>query len=458
MTQPTPYNRTHAFTDTNLEAELDDIEVTLDGTLANLELIQRDDGQLRDETVEPHTLSSRTLSLIAAAYNPLGAWVTSTAYAVRDSVTNGGSFYICAVAHTSGTFATDLAAGKWMLVGNSAAVSSVHGRTGAVVAASGDYAATEVDNDSGVSGSSVAAALNTLDSGKQALNANLTALAGLSGAADLAPFFTASGTMSTMTVTSQARQLLNDSTAAVMRTTLGVPQLISHNTLCPHRNLAGLTNSVTSATFTADMLVLEDTSGNQLAISSFSKTAAITTSGLGGRDAGAEAANTWYHVWAIAKADGTQGIVLSTSTTVGGITFPSGYSYAGYIGAILNDSASDFQLFRQMGDEVTISQSQELTTGTSTVEATINLASCVPTTARRVKGHARVQDSASGVGQLTLRTVSGSTIGSILINSQGGTTSPAGGYFDLTMYTAQTIYYLVGTNDEANLFVTGFKF
>ena len=41
------------------------------------------------------------------------AWVTATVYAVDDQVVNSGTPYICAEAHTSGTFSTDLAAGKW---------------------------------------------------------------------------------------------------------------------------------------------------------------------------------------------------------------------------------------------------------------------------------------------------------------------------------------------------------
>lgn len=42
-----------------------------------------------------------------------GAWVTTTAYAENDAVSQGGSSYIALEAHTSGTFATDLAASKW---------------------------------------------------------------------------------------------------------------------------------------------------------------------------------------------------------------------------------------------------------------------------------------------------------------------------------------------------------
>lgn len=41
------------------------------------------------------------------------AWVTATAYTVGALRSNGGTNYLCLVAHTSGTFATDLAAGRW---------------------------------------------------------------------------------------------------------------------------------------------------------------------------------------------------------------------------------------------------------------------------------------------------------------------------------------------------------
>lgn len=62
------------------------------------------------------------------ALNPRGAWATATAYAVRDLVTESGVVYIVTQAHTSGTFATDLAAGKLAvyqgLIGNDLASTS----------------------------------------------------------------------------------------------------------------------------------------------------------------------------------------------------------------------------------------------------------------------------------------------------------------------------------------------
>jgi len=51
----------------------------------------------------------------AQGYTWKGEWATSTVYAVNDTVEHDGSGYVCVTAHTSGTFSTDLSAGKWEL-------------------------------------------------------------------------------------------------------------------------------------------------------------------------------------------------------------------------------------------------------------------------------------------------------------------------------------------------------
>jgi len=43
------------------------------------------------------------------------AWLTSTAYVIGDKRVESAKNYTCVINHTSGTFATDLAAGKWIL-------------------------------------------------------------------------------------------------------------------------------------------------------------------------------------------------------------------------------------------------------------------------------------------------------------------------------------------------------
>lgn len=79
----------------------------------------------------------------------------------------------------------------WADVGGGGAVSSVFGRTGAVVAVAADYAASEIEDDSEMAKASVAAALNTLDASvtdlqttKQDADADLAAIAALTPSND----------------------------------------------------------------------------------------------------------------------------------------------------------------------------------------------------------------------------------------------------------------------------------
>lgn len=64
------------------------------------------------------------LELQTGVGNWEGTWATSTAYSIRDVVVDGAAgantdnLYICLVAHTSGTWATDLSAAKWELMVN----------------------------------------------------------------------------------------------------------------------------------------------------------------------------------------------------------------------------------------------------------------------------------------------------------------------------------------------------
>jgi hypothetical protein len=48
--------------------------------------------------------------------NAMGSWATATAYKENTWVVNGFQYALCLVDHTSGVFATDVAAGKWLVV------------------------------------------------------------------------------------------------------------------------------------------------------------------------------------------------------------------------------------------------------------------------------------------------------------------------------------------------------
>ena len=126
MAQPPAYNKSTNFANyaaanpsapfpaASTDSEFSAVETTLDAINTNLALIQRDDGLLRNASVHQDSFSTAALALIAGTWTPRGLWVTATAYVVGDVVEESGSSYVCAVAHTSGTFATDDAAGKWV--------------------------------------------------------------------------------------------------------------------------------------------------------------------------------------------------------------------------------------------------------------------------------------------------------------------------------------------------------
>ena len=108
MTQPTNYTPTTDFSQQEsinasgrstvntsaLDAEFANIETTLDQTVSNLSLIQRDDGRLKDVSVEIHTISPEVLNLIGGGYALRGLWAAATAYAVNDLCSNGAYTYV----------------------------------------------------------------------------------------------------------------------------------------------------------------------------------------------------------------------------------------------------------------------------------------------------------------------------------------------------------------------------
>lgn len=124
MPQPSPYIRTYDFTDyqedfptqplpaSPLDAQLDLISIFSQLITARLALIQRDDGELANQSVGADQLDGELIALLGNAK----IWATAQTYAVGDVVFYNNAIYKALVAHTSTVFATDLGAGKWALI------------------------------------------------------------------------------------------------------------------------------------------------------------------------------------------------------------------------------------------------------------------------------------------------------------------------------------------------------
>jgi hypothetical protein len=201
-------------------------------------------------------------------------------------------------------------------------------------------------------------------------------------------------------------------------------------------NNASTPNSIMD--ITADEILLKNSSGVAFLANAVNLTIDIAGTGANGLDTGTEANSTWYYLWVIYNGTTVAGL-LSTSSTAP--TLPSGYTYKALLGAIYNGSGGNFNLIRQVGNQVFISRTTISTSVPGTTYASISLATIVPPNAKSVFVQRSDQLGASALVSLYTSPQDGDDFSYVVTAESGGSTSYRNNaIFELVLREVQTIY------------------
>lgn len=210
---------------------------------------------------------------------------------------------------------------------------------------------------------------------------------------------------------------------------------------------------------TADDIVLKNSGGLSYLAEAVSLTANMSASGANGLDTGAEAPSTWYYLWVIYNGTTVASLISTSNGSSTSPTLPTGYTYKALVGAVYNNSGSDFVRFWQTGRRVHTTLTNLFTAKAASVadtyqaltggEATL-LASAVPPIAKTVLltlGASTTQNSiavagdTNGVGAV----VSAGDVSSASVSSFVG-----GSAGEVPLITAQTVVWKSGSNNAYN--------
>lgn len=132
MTLPTVYELSFDFTSfqsaspttplpaDRFEIEFNNIALTTDDIIRNLNIIQKSDGSLANGVVKVENLATE---LTIGLRSPV-AWTNGATFVVNDTAIEDNILYRCIENHVSGVFVTDLANSKWLLIADYTAFST----------------------------------------------------------------------------------------------------------------------------------------------------------------------------------------------------------------------------------------------------------------------------------------------------------------------------------------------
>ena len=299
----------------------------------------------------------------------------------------------------------------------------------------------------------------------QALDATLTALAGLTTGANKLPYFTGTDTASQTDLTSVGRDIIGKGTIADILTYLQLRESFS-GVIGQSRNARmNITSASASATFTADELIVETATGQQYRLSAFNKTINLGTTGAGGMDVGTVPATGFVTVYAIYNPTTAVSALLAVNATsavapeiYSGGNMPEGFTASALV-SVWRVSSSQFVVGIQRNRKITFVPYLVLASSISAAAFTsLDVSGCVPRNAQSVDGNAN--PNITGTGYNTNIGVASLAEGVGAKNIGCGGAALSASFSDLQIGTSQTIYYTLTASTSLQtsyIYITGYE-
>ena len=214
--------------------------------------------------------------------------------------------------------------------------------------------------------------------------------------------------------------------------------------------------SSTNVNVTADELVLKNTDGAPVLLTTVNVTGVLSASGMNGLDTGSRATGTWYYFYVIYNGT-TVAALFSASRTAP--TLPAGYTAFALVGAAYNSSGNALVNFHQADRQVFLDPQAALNGAGATSYTSLTLAAMVPPNAKSCFGQAGINNNTGGALAVAGNSTGLGAMAVILSTSSNNMDTFTGvGTFDIPLPTAQTLYYKTdASSSKYRITITGFR-